>query len=88
MKQSKFSEEEVIEILGKAKSGEKIASLCLQYGISDATFYKWRSKFGDMDTANIKKIRQLEKENACLKKKVQTQAQDIFVLKDILSKKF
>ena len=88
MKRSRFSEEQIIGILRQAEAGIRVADLCRQYGISDATFYKWRSKFGGMSVSDAKRLKQLEEENARLKKLVGEQALDISVLKDVLSKNF
>lgn len=88
MKRSRFSEEQIIGILRQAEAGVRVADLCRQYGISDATFYKWRSKFGGMSVSDAKRLKQLEEENARLKKLVGEQALDISVLKDVLSKNF
>lgn len=88
MKRSRFSEEQIIGILRQAEAGVRVADLCRQYGISDATFYKWRSKFGGMSVSDAKRLKQLEEENARLKKLVGEQALDISVLKDVLLKNF
>ena len=66
----------------------RVVDLCRQNGISDAIFYKWRSKFGGMQISDAKRLRQLEDENARLKRIVGEQALDIVVLKDVLSKNF
>ena len=88
MKRSRFSEEQIIGILRQAEAGIRVADLCRQYGMSDATFYKWRSKFGGMSVSDAKRLKQLEEENTRLKKLVGEQALDISVLKDVLSKNF
>ena len=64
MKRSRFTEEQIIEILRKAVAGIRVVDLCRQHGISNATFYKWRSKFGGMNISDAKRLRQLEEENA------------------------
>ena len=88
MKHTRFAEEQIISILKQAEAGVRVVDLCRQHGFSDATFYKWRSKFGGMNVSDAKRLKQLEEENARLKKLVGEQALDISVLKDVLSKNF
>lgn len=88
MKNSRFSEEQIIEILKQSEAGAKTSDLCRQHGISAPTFYAWRSKFGGMDVSEAKRLKQLEEENAKLKRIVADQALDNAMLKDLLSKKW
>jgi putative transposase len=88
VKSSRFSEEQIIEILKQSEAGAKTNDLCRQHGISAATFYAWRSKFGGMDVSEAKRLKQLEEENGKLKRIVADQALDITMLKDLLGKKW
>lgn len=88
MKRSRFSEEQIIGILKQAEAGSKVADLCRQNGISDATFYKWRSKYGGLEISEAKRLRQLEEENSRLKKLVADLMLDNTMLKDVASKNF
>lgn len=82
----KFTEEQIIGILKQQESGVKTADLCREHGISTNTFYTWKSKFGGMNVSEAQRLRQLEAENAKLKRIVADQALDIVALKDVLSK--
>ena len=68
MRKSKYSEEQIIGFLKQAEAGMPVAEICRKGGFSDATFYKWRSKFGGMEASDAKRLRELEEENAKLKK--------------------
>ena len=87
MKQ-RFSEEQIISILQQHESGVPTAELCRQHNISSATFYKWKSKFGGMSISEAQRLKQLEAENAKLKRIVADQALDIVALKDVVAKKW
>ena len=87
MKNSRFSEEQIIGILKQSEAGAKTSELCRQHGISAATFYGWRSKYGGLEVSEAKRLRQLEEENAKLKRIVADQALDITMLKDLVGKK-
>ena len=88
MKGKRFSEEQIIRVLKEAESGVPLADLLRKHGISDATFYRWKSKFGGMELSDAKRLKQLEDENRRLKKLVADQALDIQLLKEISSKKW
>jgi putative transposase len=86
MKRARFSEEQIITILKEAEGGAKVAELCRRHGISDATFYTWRSKYGGLEVSEMHRLRQLEEENRRLKLIVADQALDLRALKDVLAK--
>ena len=86
MKRARFSEEQIITVLKEAESGAKVTELCRRHGISDATFYTWRSKYGGLEMSEMRRLRQLEEENRRLKSIVADQALDIQALKDVLAK--
>lgn len=77
MKKSRFTEEQIIRVLKEGEAGMKVADLCRKHGISDVTFYKWRSKYGGMEVSEARRLKQLEKENLRLKAIVADQALDI-----------
>jgi putative transposase len=86
MKRARFSEEQIIAVLKEAEAGAKVAELCRKHGISDATFYNWRSRYGGLEVSELRRLRQLEEENRKLKGIVADQALDIRALKDVLAK--
>jgi putative transposase len=88
VKNSRFSEEQIIGILKQSEAGAKTSELCRQHGISAATFYGWRSKYGGLEVSEAKRLKQLEEENAKLKRIVADQALDITMLKDLVGKKW
>ena len=82
----RFSEEQIISILKQQESGIATSELCRQHNISSATFYKWKAKFGGMNANEAQRLRQLETENAKLKRIVADLTLDNVALKDVLSK--
>ncbi len=88
MRKSKFTETQIIGILKQAEGGAKVPDLAREHGVSTATIYAWRAKFGGMDVNEAKRVKELEDENRRLKRIVADQALDIVGLKDVLSKKW
>ncbi len=88
MKRSRFSEEQIIGILKEHQMGLSAKELCRKHGISDATFYKWRSKYGGMEVSDARRLKALEAENAKLKKMLAEQMLDVATLKEMLGKNF
>ena len=88
MKRSRFSEEQIIGILREQEAGMKVSDLCRGHGISEPTFYGWKSKFGGMSVPDARRLKQLEEENARLKKLLAESMLDNAVLKDITARKW
>ena len=88
MKRSRFNDEQIIGILKEQEAGAVTVDACRRHGISEATFYKWKAKFGGLEVTEAKRLRTLEEENAKLKKLLAEAMLDIAVLKDISSKKW
>ena len=87
MKKLRYSERQIINILKKQEAGMKTADICREHGISQATFYNWKSKYGGMEASDIKRLRELEAENARLKRMYAELSLDHEILKDIIEKK-
>jgi len=88
MKRSRFSEEQIIGILKEHESGVPIAELCRKHGVSDASIYKWKAKYGGTDVSEAKRLKALEEENAKLKRMLADAMLDNVALKDLLGKKW
>jgi putative transposase len=88
MKRSRFTEEQIIQVLGEAQGGMKVEELCRKYGISCPTYYSWKAKFGGMTISEAKRLRALEAENSKLKRMVAELSLDIVALKDVNSRKW
>jgi putative transposase len=88
MKRSRFSEEQIIAVLKEQEAGMPTAEVCRRHGISSATFYKWKSKFGGLEVSDARRLRALEQENSRLKKLLAEAMVDNAVLKDLTSKKW
>ena len=87
-KGTRYTEEQILRILRELESGANVAEVCRKYEVADATLYRWRSKYGGMDTTQLQRLRELESENARLKKIVAQQLLDNDALKDLLGKKW
>lgn len=88
MKRKRFTEEQIIAVLKEHELGAKTADLCRKHGISEATFYNWKSKFGGMDVSEARRLKAVEDENRKLKKLLAESMLDNAALKDLLSKKW
>lgn len=86
MKRKRFSEEKIIGVLKEHEAGAKTDDICRGHGISSATFYTWRKKYGGMDASEAKRLRELEAENARLKRIVADQVLDMSAMKELLAK--
>lgn len=88
MKKSRFSHSQIIAVLKQAEAGTPVPELCRTHGISSATFYKWRSKFGGMDASMMSRLKELEDENRRLKKMYAEAQMSADILKEALTKKW
>lgn len=88
MKTSKFTDEQIAFALKQAETGTKVAEVCRKMGISDATFYIWKKKYGGLGPSELRRLKQLEEENRQLKKLVADLSLDKQMLQDVLTKKF
>ena len=88
MRQRRFTEEQIIGVLKQAEAGMKTAEICRQHGISSATYYKWKGKYGGLEVSEARRLRQLEEENRRLKQIVADLTLDNQALKTVLAKKF
>ncbi len=88
MKRNRFSEEQIIGIVKEHESGVSVADLCRKHGVSNASIYKWKAKYGGMDVSEAKRLKSLEDENSKLKKLLADAMLDNSALKDLLGKKW
>ena len=87
MKRTRFTEEQIIYALKLAESGTKVAEVCRKYGISDATFYTWRKKYGGLGVSELRRLKELERENKRLKQLVADLTLDKHMLQEVVQKK-
>lgn len=87
MKKSRFSDSQIISILRQVEAGTSVPDVCREHGISNATFYKWRSKFGGMDASLMSRMKELEEENRRLKKMYAESQMQAELIKEALTKK-
>jgi putative transposase len=88
MKKSKFIEAQILKVLKTQELGKKVSEICREYGISEPTFYNWKSRYGGMKLSDLQRVKELESENARLKRLVADLSLDNQVLKEISSKKW
>lgn len=89
MKESRFSDEQIIAILRQAATGEQtITAVCREHGIAENTFYKWRQKFGGLEVSDARRLRELEQQTARLKKLLAERDLEVDAMKELLAKKF
>jgi putative transposase len=88
MRKSRYTEEQIIKVLKEHAAGLSASEVCRKYGISDATFYKWRSRYGGMEISDARKLKALEDENRKLKKLLAEPMLDVSTLKEMLGKNF
>lgn len=88
MRKKRYTEEQIIKVLREQESGVNVPELCRNYGISEQTFYRWRSKYGGMSVSEARRLKALEEENQRLKQIVGEQALDMRALKAALEKKY
>lgn len=88
LKKSRFTDSQIIAIIKQSEAGSPVPELCREHGISAATFYKWRSKYGGMDVSMLSRVKELEEENRRLKKMYAEAQMSADILKEALSKKW
>ena len=87
MKRGRFTETQIVSILKEADAGARVKDICRQHGISDATYYNWKSKYGDMQASDLKRLKETEAELSQYKKMYAELARENYALKDLIEKK-
>jgi putative transposase len=88
MRKSRFSEEQIIRVLGQVEAGQRIKDVCREHGVSEGTYHRWKAKYGGLDVSEARRLRELEEENRRLKAAVAELTLDKQILKDALSRKW
>jgi putative transposase len=88
MKQRRYTEDQIVRILGEVESGKSVAAAGREYGVAETTIHRWRKRYGGMSRSELRRLKELESENARLKRIVAQQALDIDALKDVLGKEW
>ena len=88
MRKSRFSEEQIVKILTLHENGLKVAEICRQHGISEQTYYRWKSKYGGMEVSEVKRLKELEAENRRLKKMYAEEKLKAEIAKEVIEKKW
>lgn len=87
MRKSRFTESQILKILKEVEGGRKMADVCREYGVSQATYYSWKSKYGGMEASDIRRLKELEEENRRLKRMFANLSLENEALKDVIAKK-
>lgn len=87
MQRSRFTETQIVKILKEVEGGRLVKDVCREYGISDATYYNWKSKYGGMEASDVKRLKELEEENRKLKQMYAELSLETRTLKDVIEKK-
>lgn len=88
MKKTRFTETQIVSILNQQEAGKSVKDICREHGISDATFYNWKAKYGGMEVSDVRRMKELEEENSRLKRIVANLTLEIDAVKHLLEKKF
>lgn len=88
MRKSRFSEEQIIRVLGQVEGGQRVKEVCREHGISQGTYHRWKAKYGGLDVSEARRLRELEEENRRLKAAVAELTLDKQILKEVVARKW